>query len=466
MESQLKFSIAPIVTQDTSHTLPEPIIQPAIVEPGYVLPNSSISIEAAINSNQIETINVLFSSSTSCCYELGKILKRSIYGVVLQATLLTSVYLPVSPTQQQVEQTEHFFLRTSQHYAIKVYSKELISRHYYKNNQQIKENPFNEIAALQYIGNDHSNVLGQVECCYDNSYIYSVMRFINGGEELFDYILKNGRIKEEKEAQSIFSQLIKGLMTLHNEKHISHLDISLENILYNPSDEQAVIIDFGMCSKLIPTSASSPSSSPSSVAFVLNSGSSSKGIPAFQPIINNHYGKKNYMAPEIVSNHEYVNAVECDIWSVGICLLYMLLGFPPVEIASLSDIRYQMIVNGQLSVLLKHWKMDSFFSPIAMDLIEKILRENPQERLSLEEILNHPWLAEMQEKDSELEEPMSISHRLSGDSSSHSDAVEESKYYAASSSSSSCLSKGNKVLSSTKTNLNLISYHEAISERY
>jgi serine/threonine protein kinase len=433
--------------------------------------NNTISIEAAINSNQLETINVLYSSSTSCCYELGKILKRSIYGVVLQATLLTPVYQPISQQQQpqQQEQTEHFFLRSTTQYAIKVYSKELISSHYYKNNQQIKENPFNEIAALQYIGNDDKNVLGQVECCYDNAYIYSIMRFINGGEELFDYILKNGRMKEEeKEVKKIFLQLIQGLYTLHHEKHICHLDISLENILYNPLDEQAVIIDFGMCSKLIPTSASSPSQSPSSIAF---DGSTPK-VPLFQPIINNHYGKKNYMAPEIVSNHEYVNATECDIWSVGICLLYMLLGFPPIEIASLSDIRYSMIVNGQLSVLLKHWKMDSFFSTIVLDLIEKILCENPQQRLSLEEILAHPWLKEVKEA-SEIEEEeddelvVINSHRLSNSHKKHhltiQNGSEESKYYS-SSPALSCLSKGNKILSPIKANL--VSYHEAISERY
>jgi hypothetical protein len=69
---------------------------------------------------------------------------------VLQATLLTPVYQPISQQQQpqQQEPTEHFFLRSTTQYAIKVYSKELISRHYYKNNQQIKENPFNEIAAF------------------------------------------------------------------------------------------------------------------------------------------------------------------------------------------------------------------------------------------------------------------------------------------------------------------------------
>jgi len=38
-------------------------------------------------------------------------------------------------------------------------------------------------------------------------------------------------------------------------------------------------------------------------------------------------------------------------------------------------------------------KFPKNFSPLAMDLILKLLKANAEERLGLQEIINHPWFA-------------------------------------------------------------------------
>eukprot|EP01036_Dinobryon_divergens_P039097 gene39097-51460_t len=68
------------------------------------------------------------------------------------------------------------------------------------------EDPIKEIAATQYIGNDHPNLIGQIECCTDENNIYSVMRFCSRGE-LFKMIQLDGPM-DDVTARSMVFQVI------------------------------------------------------------------------------------------------------------------------------------------------------------------------------------------------------------------------------------------------------------------
>jgi len=63
-----------------------------------------------------------------------------------------------------------------------------------------------------------------------------------------------------------------------------------------------------------------------------------------------------------------------------------------METASALDPRYNMLRNNQLRDLLAQWEIE--ISPQALDLIQKILRPEPKERLTIEEIMQHPWILE------------------------------------------------------------------------
>jgi calcium-dependent protein kinase len=70
----------------------------------------------------------------------------------------------------------------------------------------------------------------------------------------------------------------------------------------------------------------------------------------------------------------------------------MLVGLPPWEFARPEDPRYKMVVKGKLARMLESWKRP--VSPAAADLLQKMLMEDPRQRLSLTEVKDHPWVVD------------------------------------------------------------------------
>lgn len=102
------------------------------------------------------------------------------------------------------------------------------------------------------------------------------------------------------------------------------------------------------------------------------------------------------VAPEILesSNHRrYTRAV--DIWSLGVVLYICLCGFPPF-----SDELYspenpytlsQQIKLGRFDYPSPYW--DSVGDP-ALDLIDRMLTVDVDQRITVEECLQHPWVTQ------------------------------------------------------------------------
>lgn len=70
----------------------------------------------------------------------------------------------------------------------------------------------------------------------------------------------------------------------------------------------------------------------------------------------------------------------------------MLVGIPPFSWADTEDSRFRIINQGGLCKLLDHWKRP--VSRTAADLLQKMLMADPQKRLSLYQVMNHPWVLE------------------------------------------------------------------------
>lgn len=95
-------------------------------------------------------------------------------------------------------------------------------------------------------------------------------------------------------------------------------------------------------------------------------------------------GTPNYLAPEIIANlgHSY----EVDIWSLGVVIYTLLYGRPPFET---SDVKktYKRIRECQYT-----FNEDISVSPNAKNLIAKLLVVDPSKRLTLDQILVHPFM--------------------------------------------------------------------------
>lgn len=104
-------------------------------------------------------------------------------------------------------------------------------------------------------------------------------------------------------------------------------------------------------------------------------------------------GTPSYVAPEILenSNHRrYTRAV--DVWSLGVVLYICLCGFPPF-----SDELWSKENPYTLSQQIRLGRFDypsPYWDPVgdaALDLIDKMLTVDVDQRITIDECLEHPW---------------------------------------------------------------------------
>merc|ERR550539_895084 len=100
-------------------------------------------------------------------------------------------------------------------------------------------------------------------------------------------------------------------------------------------------------------------------------------------------GKMYYMAPEVYAQQPF-DGRAVDMWAVGVCLFMMLTGQSPWEHPSPLDARFRHFTNGHLIRILTGWNMN--LSPDAIDLLQQMLFRDPRDRLSLQQVRNHPWM--------------------------------------------------------------------------
>jgi len=198
---------------------------------------------------------------------------------------------------------------------------------------------------------DHPNIILIAEIFETKERYYSVMEYCENGE-LFNYIVKNRYLSEE-EASFFFYQLICGLEYIHS-LGIVHRDLKPENLLLTKNN-LLKIIDFGL---------------------------SHYHDANPDCLLETPCGSPCYASPEMVSGFRY-DGYKIDIWSSGVILFAMLCGYLPFEHKN-NKILFQKILECKV-------KLPNHLSEDSKDLILKILVKDPNKRISIEQIKNHPF---------------------------------------------------------------------------
>ncbi|KAL4163841.1 hypothetical protein KRP22_005270 [Phytophthora ramorum] len=170
---------------------------------------------------------------------------------------------------------------------------------------------------------------------------------------------------QEDVAHSYLVDVLSGLRFLHSHG-IAHRDVSLENILLR--DGRAVIADFGLCVQ-------KASGSPTGNEFRCEE----------------TVGKNYYMAPEIVARERY-DPRRADIWSVGIAFFILLTSSPPFERADPSDPGFRYVAKRGIKAVFTAWGLGQEVSEPMQELLARMLSVDPEERITVEEIWQHPVL--------------------------------------------------------------------------
>jgi len=101
-------------------------------------------------------------------------------------------------------------------------------------------------------------------------------------------------------------------------------------------------------------------------------------------------GKWHYMSPEIYQDSAPFDGFAVDMWATGVILFLMLTGFPPWERPCRTDERFKYMTQGYLVQMLTEWNVG--LSGDAMDLLQRMLWIDPNDRLSLAQVRAHPWM--------------------------------------------------------------------------
>jgi serine kinase len=204
-----------------------------------------------------------------------------------------------------------------------------------------------ELDALRCL--HHRNIIQLVDVLETQEHMYIIMELAEGGD-LLDYINKK-RFLAEEDAKGLFHDLVDGLVECHRLRFV-HRDLKCENMLLS-RNFRLKISDFGFARRFTETQK-----------------------------LQTYCGSYAYAAPEIIIGEPYLGPT-ADIWSIGVILYAMVCGKLPFKDKDAKSL---------LSDVASKLHFPSRINDQCRDLIKGILRFNPQDRLTLEEIKTHPWM--------------------------------------------------------------------------
>merc|ERR1740124_2184003 len=218
-----------------------------------------------------------------------------------------------------------------------------------------------EVAALRR-GALHRSISEIYDFYEAPTVFYIVMEYVDGGE-LLDHLVDAGTLTECKAARLV--QEVGGALALLHAQGLCHSDIKPENVLLT-KEGQVRLVDFGL-----------------TAAKDLNEAES------MQTYGMERRGTLPYLPPEAIGMKE--GGLPSDLWALGVVVFMTLGGYHPFDNKGESDLK-------QTSAAIVSAPPD-FDDPIwaggsqqARHLLNGLLNKDPQERLTIEQLLQHPWV--------------------------------------------------------------------------
>ena len=210
----------------------------------------------------------------------------------------------------------------------------------------------NRVIEIMYKLN-HPHIIKLINHFEDNEKIYLIMPYASKGQ-LYSLLRKQVRFDQRTAAQYM-REVLEAVRYIHSfSPKIIHRDIKPENLLLD-ENYRVLLSDFGWSNFLDENE-----------------------------FRKTFCGTPEYLSPEMAKKEGHNEMV--DIWAMGVLMFEFLAGYSPFFGSCPKEL------YNNIKKLKIQWPVD--FPPLAKNLITKILKINPSERLSINEILDHAWFTQ------------------------------------------------------------------------
>ncbi|KAJ2776222.1 hypothetical protein H4R18_005787 [Coemansia javaensis] len=218
----------------------------------------------------------------------------------------------------------------------------------------------------------HPNIVRVYDVDETDREVFIFMPLLKGGD-LFDYIRDRGGLPEDQARYTVYQMLL-ALKYLH-DSGIAHRDLKPENTLLVSAEpySQIMLTDFGMAK-----------------------------AAGRHELMKTMCGTFQYIAPEMLSPGTepgqplatgYTTAVDC--WSLGVTTYAMVSAMLPFSDEDGPARLFRQIRSGTIDFSYPCW---AILSPDCQAFIRRLLCLSPAERMSINDALRHPWIADDEQR--------------------------------------------------------------------
>lgn len=253
-----------------------------------------------------------------------------------------------------------------QKFAVKAFSKE-----YLLSQAKGRDSVMNEISVMQRLSNKYVMHLEEVH--ESKNSIYLVLELLEGGE-LLSYISQKDHVTS-KEVHRIMKCIMEALAYMAS-RNVMHRDLKPDNMILKEKNKlencTLKLVDFGLATQC--------------------------DLPEY---LFKRCGTPGFVAPEVInapSNENIHYDPKCDIFSAGVIFFILLTERSPFDGKSFKEILQK---NKQCKIDFKNPKLRK--NPAALDLLQKMLENEPEKRISAKDALAHRFFTDIEDMNMVIE---------------------------------------------------------------